>query len=672
MIGSIPMSLAELPMAPALISALIKQKGHDFEFCDINLEFYNHCNRDPVVYQETVELLQSFHELESNHIIDQWLNYVLEVIGTRDILLVNVFSHLSQSTALRIIQLVRDRYPHIKIFAGGIGSQKYISNADNKHVRAWIEKRFPLHTDLTFGALLLENNLIDSWQQDTDTTEINQLIPNRIVNLREQYTDSIDFSIFKIDEYVWEGPRFVPVLGSHGCVRQCSFCDVIKHFPSYRFVEADDLTKQIVKIYQQTGVGRVAFMDSLVNGSMKNFESLLENLAHSRSQGWLPPDFAWTGSYICRPPSTQLNRIHELMPAAGTDMLVVGVETGSDRVRFDMDKKFTNRDLLDEMSALARHGVKSRQQYFPAWPTETEDDFAQTLELFQAQAEYAQRGTLDTVSLGSTGFSLIDGTPIDRDRGRIGLEAGPLPFLWKCTTNPGLTFWEVLRRRLLMADICGHHGIRVMEEAAFVRFLAYNLDHYTDIVQDYVGPLYIDLLDHSATLSKQNNQHCLSITVVNGSDQPVDIAFNGKHYNCDPGIHRVSWQFVKPWYQAEQYRLSVKFGNRHRVQWAQHPNGDYYNPQGVYLDQITVDYKNITEWGFDQITEQHLIEKTDLPSDYYQHLNRRCVTQDTDLIWNIPDRIGMQAHILRKTNPAPWQDIDSVKQRLCGVLEQHR
>ena len=479
MIGSVPMSLNELALAPAMISSQIRRKGHRFTYLDINLELFDHSNRNNSVYEEKIERLQGFNVDESDAIISAWLESVIDRICDHDVLLVNVFSHYSQSVALHIIERVRQR-TRIPILVGGIGSQKNILNADNAATQAWIKQKFKNSQSRTFGQLLIDNKLADSWQNDTSTTEIDRLIPT--LPMSAQVND-IDFSVYDIGQYQWLGQKYVPILGSHGCVRQCTFCDVIKHYPRYHFIEADALTKQIVSVYQQTGISKFSFMDSLVNGSMSNFESLLSNLAHSRQQGWLPDDFAWSGTYICRPRSTQLDRIHELLSPSGAETLIIGVETGSDRIRFDMDKKFTNDDLINEMTAFQRTGVKSQHLFFPAWPTETRDDFNETLGLFRRLQPFALQGTLDGLLLGTSGFTLIDGTHIDREKHTIGLEPGPTPFLWRCSSNPELNFWESVRRRLAMSAYCEHLGIPAANESSYARFLAFNIDQYQKVIR---------------------------------------------------------------------------------------------------------------------------------------------------------------------------------------------
>jgi hypothetical protein len=44
LLGSVPMSLSELALAPAIIGAEVKQLGHDFKYHDINLMLFEFCS----------------------------------------------------------------------------------------------------------------------------------------------------------------------------------------------------------------------------------------------------------------------------------------------------------------------------------------------------------------------------------------------------------------------------------------------------------------------------------------------------------------------------------------------------------------------------------------------------------------------------------------------------
>ena len=668
MLGSVPMSLKELPAAPSVISSVVKKRGYDFEFVDINLRLYELCGKDYERYQEKIELLQDmYNPVGTDDVINGWEQEIMDLISSVTYLIINVFSHYSQSTALRLVRLARKKYPEMIILIGGIGSQKIITGADNFETRRWVESTFNQSTEIIFGKLLLTNKLIDSWQSDTTTGELEKMLTQRIA--KKTNINDVDFEIYKLDSYNWEGQKTVPILGSYGCVRQCSFCDVINHFPTYSFIEADQLSKQIVDVYNQTGISKFAFMDSLVNGSMKNFETLLSNLAHSKKQQWLPDDFGWSGTYICRPWSSQLDRIHRLLPDSGVNKLIIGVESGSDRVRFDMDKKFTNQDLLYELSAFKKFNVKTGLLFFPSWPTETLTDFDETLNLFRLLAEYAQTYMVDSATLGTTGFGLIDGTPIDRDKEKIGLEPGPLSFLWRCKTNPELNFWETVRRRLLMATVCEHYGIRLGEENVFRRYLNLNLNHYRELILGYSGPLKDCVINFDDILDNLPNKHCIKLSVVNSGQATVDATIQNVVYQCPPGITEIEFNLVKRHKQPLTVTFDFKFDHDYLPNWAQHDNGDYYSKNGVYLEKILVDHRDITLWGFNKFTSQDLITLHDVPTDFASHVNQRCIVDHTRLQWQIPKNIGLQAWILKNLLHEEYQERELIDQRLNKELD---
>lgn len=670
-LGSVPMSLSELQMAPAIVGASVRRRGHDFRYQDINLKLFDYCGKDYNKYLDQTEFLQDKDSLDqTNDIIDRWQKSILKEIRDVDLLLVNVFSVFSHVPALRILRSCRDLYPDIKIIIGGIGSQKKILGGINRYNADWVRSLFPRADDEIFGRLCLQNHLIDDWQPDVGLDILEKWLPlNPIV----KYDKEVDFDPYDIDRYQWvNNEKRIPMLGSHGCVRQCTFCDVIKHFPRYSFVEADVLTKSIVRAYQDTGVNRVQFMDSLVNGSMTNFLQLLKNLAQAREQGWLPENFSWSGTYICRPRGKILDEIHQYLKPSGVDNLVIGVETGSDRVRFQMEKKFTNDDLLYELEAFRRHGVKASALFFPSWPTETPEDFEDTLDLFSRLSRYAQDGTLENVSLGTSGFSLIDGTPIDRDKDQIGLSPGPISWLWTCASNPGLTFWESLRRRLLMAEWCEMLGIRLDSENTFRQMLAVNLKQYHEVIKDYSGPLP-EMIDPTKYLPASID-HNLKMTVINQGlfDVVLGIKIGDQAIShvCGPGLTPVDFRFTRDMTTAEKLEIGFVFDQRHQVTWATYDSGDYYDANGVYLDDIWADHCDITYWGWNHAVDLEWVRETSLPEDYLQHQNLRCITPGMQLSINLPRYHSMHRHIISRRDPVAADTRSKLDDKLYSRLRR--
>lgn len=658
------MSLNEITLAPAIIAAKVKTKGHDFKFLDINLELYNFCKKDTDVYHEKVEYLCSQKvEFETDPIIVEWSNFIVNQISECDFLLINVFSHRSHGVAFKFVKLTRDLFPNVKIIIGGIGSHKIFN-----YIRTFDKEK-----DKRFGQMLLDNNYIDFWQEDVSTSKLDQALP---ILPNVEYNKDFDYEIYQLDRYEWVDQKTLPLVGSFGCVRQCSFCDVITHFPKYNFIEADSLTKQIVEVQQQTGVRKFAFMDSLVNGSMKNFENLLRNLTHSKKQGWLPDDFEWSGTYICRPPSIQLDRIHELLKPSGAHNLVIGVETGSDKIRFEMDKKFTNSDLLLELDAFKKNQIKTQLLFFPAWPTETQKEFDETLALYKKLGKYAQIGTIDSINIGGHGFNLLDGTPIDRDKHLIQLEAGPLGYLWKCHLNPDLNFWEALRRRLLLVEVAMYYGIKLPWDNHMMRVLNSSLTIHKEIILNYTGKIQKPILNFPDTLANLNNVHTLKFSLINSRDRNatfrlfVDNKLK-KQQQCYPGFNTVELDLTKKFFDKLEVKLEFRFDEDYIPIFDKHTNGEYYSKNGVYVDKLFVDNKDIALWGFEKISDYHVLDSSYLPKDFYDKVNLRCIVGNTDICWHIPENLGLHTYIWQMENQLLSNERKFVLENLQKKLEYY-
>lgn len=669
LLGSVPMSLGELQMAPSIIAAHVQKQGHDFEFYDLNLKLFEYCNRDMSVYTKYTEILQDYNKIDfSNKIIDVWQQFIVDQLISTEIILVNVFSVVSQIAALRLIKLCRAHYPDAKIIIGGIGSHKRILSGTNEFNQGWIEQNFSDSESDVFGQACLDNRYIDDWQPTVDLTVLDKWLPKNPV---VQYQKDFDFDIYQTDQYIWSnGEKRIPMLGSNGCVRQCSFCDVIKHFPRYSFVQADALTKSIIDAYQQTGIAKIQFMDSLVNGSMTNFLNLLKNLSQAKKHGWLPQDFSWSGTYICRPRSVLLDEIHEHLLDSGVDNLIIGVETGSDRVRYEMNKKFLNEDLLYELAAFEKYGVKASALFFPSWPTETAENFQETLDLFEKLRRYGQSNVLHDVNLGTQGFSLIDGTPIDLEKNHYGLEPGPLPWLWKCNTNPSLTFWETIRRRLLMAEWCEMHGIQLDRETEYRRYLLFSLSQHHDMIMSYSGalPETIDVTQHLPGTT----DHRLTLDVVNSSSCSMQITIQIENfcqtYCCSVGPNSLIFDFSRHLSRAQSLTIQAKFPSDHQTHWAQYNSGDYYDQQGLYLDKIVLDHNDITMWGWNHTVDVEWEKNKELPEDHASHSNHRCLTNGMTVHMHMPQYYTPHKYINSRRNSQQHQERKFIDLQLYKQL----
>lgn len=131
-------------------------------------------------------------------------------------------------------------------------------------------------------------------------------------------------------------------------------------------------------------------------------------------------------------------------------MLEIGIETGSNDLRFEMNKKFTNNDLVYALQSMEDKGIQCVLLMFCSYPTETEEQFNETLNFFTTIQRYSST-SIRAVQLNAS-FCVFKDTPLYKDRKTIKLQTTSDPAQWICENNPSLTFKERVRRRLLLQE----------------------------------------------------------------------------------------------------------------------------------------------------------------------------------------------------------------------------
>jgi hypothetical protein len=161
----------------------------------------------------------------------------------------------------------------------------------------------------------------------------------------------------------------------------------------------------------------------------------------------------WGGQYIFRPKSIMSDDDFKMIKAAGGDLFFVGFETGSDRLRFEMGKKFTNYDIEYQLEQFSQNRLKVTPLMFTGYITETPKDHQDNLDMFPRWQRYVADGTINGIELGS-GLIILPGSPVERMIDSHGLtfmmnsDNEPDIRLWQSSANPDLTIQERIRRKI--------------------------------------------------------------------------------------------------------------------------------------------------------------------------------------------------------------------------------
>lgn len=386
-----PMLKFYLPAAPAILAGACRWLDKSYVFLDFN--------------QQEID-------------VERWSQQVLAY--KPKIVALSVFSYKSREFAQQLADIIKSKNPEIKIVAGGSGIKDSLN-----------------------GKVLInvDNIIIDDgeykWAKFLDDTV------EYFDNLEAPYLP--DYSGYDLQNYTKHNNTvYVPVTGSRGCVRKCTFCEVHQHW-DYKYRDPIVVAKEIKNILELIPDASIHFTDSLVNGSLPNFEKLVDLLIKLKSEF---PKFQWGGQFIIRKQSTE--QYWSRIAQSGGTNLEIGVETGSDRLRYEMDKKFTNSDLDLSLAYMKQFGIKSVFLMFVGYPTETLEDFNQTLDMLTRYQHYVDN-TISSVQLGYN-FSIHLGTPIynaSKDPTSTIITTVD-PLVWYNKENKTLTYEERLRRRLTL------------------------------------------------------------------------------------------------------------------------------------------------------------------------------------------------------------------------------
>ena len=449
-----PLERTRPPLSGAILASVCKKEGHDCHVVDLQLnldKFLKQQNIDEEYFSNVFfEHTLSF-SVEQINLLNTFIAKELESVAEQnyDYILVSLFSYLAWPFGELFLPQLR-KVTHAKIVIGGAGASTKTSPLRPRPELAEDFKRNLIIDDFIVGEA---EEILPIYFCDGHGPGISNQNFKQIDNLDAQPWPN--YSYYDLTNYHTTNPKQgeLVVIGSRGCVRHCTFCDVEVTSPKYRYRSGKDIANEIIHHYEVHGITNYYFADSLVNGSFKAFNEMCNGLANYN----FAEPIKWSGQYIIRSKNTTPKNHFEMLEASGCKTLFIGIESGCDRMRFEMGKKFTNDDIEYYLENFERYEIETLFLFFTGYISETEEDHAETLTMFKRWQRYVATGTIQGIETLNV-LSVLPGAPLEKiavennfvflqdHNGHLNLRS------WINPNNPGFDFKERVKRHISMME----------------------------------------------------------------------------------------------------------------------------------------------------------------------------------------------------------------------------
>jgi hypothetical protein len=457
------------PAAIAILGAACEEIEIDYDFFDLNLWLHDHMEQHQwQILDDNWMKFDSRFDLQSDLyllFVQQLDAFVTNMTRTSpSMIAVSVFTRWSAHCALELIARLQTykQKTGCKLVIGGTGISTVLPWKSDQPLCVWLLDNGQIdyfldgEGEITFRGLLSHN---------TDLPGINNFDYHQIDDL-----DAFPYPSYrKIDvrRYHYLERPSLSINGSRGCVRKCTYCDVAKYWPKFRYKSGQSLAEEILHTWRTTGIDSFEFSDSLINGNLREFRKMNHHLIALKNQ---IPGFKinYKGQFIIRDPRSFTEKDYQDLHNAGCDYLYVGVETFSQRVRYDMDKKFDNVSLDFHLEMCGKYGIPNVFLMLVGYPTETQADHLYNLEALVRYQKYSQAGIIELITWGFT-TSILPDTPLYHQQHDLGIVPEfvlgdhdvPQAWNWISQQNPKLGIRERIKRWIELTETAADLGYRM-------------------------------------------------------------------------------------------------------------------------------------------------------------------------------------------------------------------
>jgi hypothetical protein len=407
-------------MAPAVLKPIIQQAGLTCLAVDLNAEIYQYTKNHPQ-REKLIEFFFNQHVDQQSVVVikDILLSAAHEILSWNPKFVgISLFSYVCQHSAKWLAYFIKKLNPDVTIIFGGPGCLDTFTGPST-YMDSLLEQRLVDYHIRGDG----ENSLYELLTGNIQYPGINSLTWKELEKEEMRSMPMPEYTDYLFDVYE---KKVLPIIGSRGCVRQCTFCDYIANWKRFQWRTADDIFDEMIHQNKKYGISTFKFQDSLTNGNQKEFFQLISLIAEYNRCN---PDnkFSWSGYYIFREYANSSDKEWELLYLSGAQFLAVGIENLNQHIRHAIGKKFSNTAIDKHLAQAKKYNITLILLNIVGYINETQQDIDYIKQWLHQHVEYK-----DTVYLqwGGT-LGIFPNTYLEKNQSKLGIKMiGNLPNLW--------------------------------------------------------------------------------------------------------------------------------------------------------------------------------------------------------------------------------------------------
>lgn len=352
------------PYNMAKLTAVLRKHGYSTKVYDLNVECY-HALKELhgedywrgeryflwIKRQNFVKFILPYIQPVLDKAIDDIVKSNPKVIGF------SIYNTNTFATKYMVSQ-IKKLLPDACLLAGG---PEVITNFDFTSLTSHFNYLFVGEAEETLPYVL--ENLPDIYPT-------NQKIGSTDSKLKLDEYPFPDYSDYNLSNYMHQDG--VSIETSRGCIAQCSFC-AETYFWKFRSNGPERVVEEMEYQIKNYGVKRFWFVDSLVNGNVKNFEKLIDLIIEKNLK------IKWNSYARCDGRMTK--EFIKKIADSGCTAISYGVESGSQKVLNDMRKKIEIWEIENNLNDGAEVNLFNHVNYMIGFPTEEPIDYLHSMQL---------------------------------------------------------------------------------------------------------------------------------------------------------------------------------------------------------------------------------------------------------------------------------------------------